>query len=171
MRYLIYLVTILLSVSIAAAQAHSESSWSAFRSEAEGFSIELPGTPKTESRDLGEGQTQKFFQIEIGSETYLASVIQLNPGRVPASPDQAYFDVLLKAYTDGSKTTLRSTRLFTWAGHPALEGISDGDGTAHLIDITTAGDRIFLIVYAGAKGQETTPKATHMRDSFKLLGK
>jgi hypothetical protein len=171
MRSLICLVTILLSVSIAAAQAHSESNWREFRSDADGFSIELPGTPKPESRDLGEGQTQKFFTIEIGSETYLASVIQLNPGRVPANPDQAYFDVLLKAYTDGSKTTLRSSRMFTWAGHAALEGIADGDGMSHVIDITTAGDRIYLVVYAGAKGQETTPKATHMRNSFKLLGK
>jgi hypothetical protein len=169
MRALVCLVTILFAVSVAAAQEHSE--WSAFRSEAEGFSIELPGTPKTESRDLGEGQTQKFFQIEIGIETYLASVIQLNPGRVPANPDQAYLDVLLKGYTDGSKTTLRSSRIFTWAGHTAVEGIADGDGTTHLIDITTAGDRVFLVVYAGAKGQETTPRATHMRNSFKLLDK
>jgi hypothetical protein len=171
MRFLICLITILFAFSVAAAQAHSESNWQQLRSEADGFSIELPGTPKTETRDLKEGQTQKFFTIEIGSETYLASVIQLNPGHVPANPDQAYFDVLLKAYTDGSKTTLRSSRMFTWAGHTALEGIAEGDETSHIIDITTAGDRIFLVVYAGAKGQETTPKATHMRDSFKLLGK
>ena len=171
MRALVCLITILFAVSIAAAQEHSESNWRAFRSDADGFSIEMPGTPKTESRDLGEGQTQKFFTLEIGSETYLASVIQLNPGRVPANPDQAYFDVLMKAYTDGSKTTLRSSRIFNWAGRNAMEGIADAEGAVHLIDITTAGDRIFLVVYAGAKGQEATVKGTHMRDSFKLLSK
>jgi hypothetical protein len=120
---------------------------------------------------LGEGQTQKFFTVEIAPETYLASVIQLNPGRVPANPDQAYFDILVKAYTDGSKTTLRSSRLFTWAGHAAIEGIAEAEGATHIIDVTTAGDRIYLVVYAGPKAQETGPKATHMRDSFKLLGK
>ena len=171
MRGLICLITILFAVSVAAAQQHSESNWQLFRSEADGFSIELPGTPKTESRDLSEGQTQRFFTLEVGSETYLASVIQLNAGRVPANPDQPYFDTLMKAYTDGSKTTLRSSRIFTWAGRTAMEGIADGDGVAHVIDITTAGDRIFLVVYAGAKGQEATSKATHMRDSFRLLNK
>lgn len=171
MRALICLITILFAVSVAAAQDHSQSNWQQFRSEADGFSIELPAAPKTESRDLGEGQTQKFFTVEIGAETYLASVIQLGPGRVPANPEQAYFDTLMKAYTDGSKTTLRSSRLFTLAGHAGIEGIADAEGSAHLIDIVTAGDRIYLIVYAGAKGQEATPKGTHMRDSFKLLSK
>jgi hypothetical protein len=169
MRALLLLASLLLTFSVAAGQEHSQ--WQQFRSEADGFSIELPTTPKTESRDLGEGQTQKFFTVEIAPETYLASVIQLNPGRVPANPDQAYFDILVKAYTDGSKTTLRSSRLFTWAGHPAIEGIAEADGATHIIDVTTAGDRIYLVVYAGPKAQETGPKATHMRDSFKLLSK
>ena len=171
MRTLICLITILFAVSVAAAQEHTNSTWRELRSEADLFSIELPGTPKTESRDLDEGQTQKFFTIEIGSETYLASVIHLNAGRVPVNPDRAYFDTLVKAYTDGSKTTLRSSRLFTWAGRPAIEGIADADGSTHLIDVTTAGDCIYLVVYAGPKEQETAPKATRMRDSFKLLSK
>ena len=171
MRTLICLITILFAVSVAAAQEHTDSTWREFRSDSDFFSIELPGTPKTESRDLGEGQTQRFFTIEIGSDTYLASVIQLGPGRVPANPDRAYFDTLVKAYTDGSKTTLRSSRLFTWAGHSAIEGIADADGATHIIDVTTAGDRIYLVVYAGPKAQETAPKATRMRDSFKLLSK
>ena len=40
-----------------------------------------------------------------------------------------------------------------------------------LIDVTTAGDRIYLVVYAGPKADATLPKATRMRESFKLLGK
>ncbi len=169
MRVLICLITILFAVSVAAAQEHG--GWQTFRSEADGFSIELPGTPKITSSDLSEGQTQKFFTLEIGSETFLASVIQLKPGSVPANPDQAYLDTLLKAYAQGSKTTLRSSRMLTWAGRTAIEGIAEADGAAHVINITTSGDRIYLVVYAGTKGQETTPKALHMRDSFKLLVK
>ena len=169
MRWLICLIVVLFASALAPAQEHGE--WSSVRSDADGFAIELPGTAKVTSRDLGEGQTQKFFTVEIGSETYLASVIQLNPGHVPANPDQAYLDTLMKAYTDGSKTTLRSSRMFTWAGRTAIEGIADAESATHLINVTTAGDRIYLVVYAGAKGQETTPKARHMRDSFKVLGK
>jgi hypothetical protein len=169
MRALICLITILFVVSVASAQGSSE--WREFRSDADGFSIEFPGIAETSSRDLSDGQTQKLFIVTIGSETYLASVIQLNPGSVPANPDQAYFDKLMKGYTGGSKTTLQSSRMFTWVGRAALEGIAEGEGTTHVIDLTTTGDRIYLLVYAGAKGSETAPKATHLRDSFKLLGK
>ncbi len=131
----------------------------------------MPGTPKVETRELGDGQTQKFFTVELGAESYLASVIHLNPGHVPANPDEAYFTILLKAYTDGSETKLRSSHMTTWAGHAAMEGISDAAAGTHLIDITTAGDRVYLVVFAGAKGSENEPKAKHMRDSFKLLAK
>jgi hypothetical protein len=171
MRALICIITILFAVSMSSLAAQEHGSWREFRSDADGFSVELPGSPKVTSEDLGEGQTQRFFAVDNGSETYMASVIQLNPGRVPATPDQAYFDVLMKAYTDGSNTKLRSSRMFMWAGRTAIEGIADADSATHVIDMTTAGDRIYLIVYGGAKRQETTSQATHMRDSFKLLGK
>jgi predicted Zn-dependent protease len=109
--------------------------------------------------------------IESGQETFLASVIQLAPGYGPQNPDEAYFGVLMKAYTDGSTTTLRSSRMTTWAGHPAMEGIADAASITHLINITAVGDRIYLVVFGGPKGRETLPKATHLRDSFKLLAK
>jgi hypothetical protein len=169
MRALICIITILLAVSMSSLAAQEHGSWREFRSDADGFSVELPGSPKVTSEDLGEGQTQRFFAVENGSETYMASVIQLKPGRVPATPDQAYFDVLMKAYTDGSNTKLRSSRMFMWAGRTAIEGISDSDAGTHLIDMTAVGNRIYLVVYAGAKGSENEPKAKRLRESFKLL--
>src|ERR1041385_9559240 len=121
MRVLISLITILFAVSVVAAQEHSE--WQLFRAEADGFSIEMPGTPKLEQRDLKNGGIQKMFSVEIGAESYFASVIDLGPGGGPPSPDEKYFSILMKAYTDGSTTKLRSSRMFTWAGHTSMEGI------------------------------------------------
>jgi hypothetical protein len=167
MRALLLLSSLLLAVSVVAAQQHSE--WPEYRSEADGFSIEMPGIPKVDTRDLGKGATQKMFTVEVGGETYFASVVQLAPGNGPQNPDEAYFAVLMKAYVDGSTTTLRSSRMTTWAGHTAMEGISDSAAGTHLVDITAAGDRIYLVVFAGAKGSENEPKAKHLRDSFKLL--
>jgi hypothetical protein len=57
----------------------------------------------------------------------------------------------------------------TWVGHTAKEGIADAASVIHLVNITAVGDRIYLVVFAGTKGQENEPKATRMRDSFKLL--
>jgi hypothetical protein len=167
MRALLLLSSLLLAFSVVAAQQHSE--WQEYRSDADGFSVEMPGTPKVKTEDLGKGATQKFISVESGGESYFASVVQLSPGNGPRNPDEAYFAVLMKAYVDGSTTTLRSSRMTTWAGHPAMEGISDDDSATHLIDITAVGDRIYLVVFAGAKGSENEPKAKHLRDSFKLL--
>ena len=170
MRALLSFVILLLAFSAVAAQQHNDD-WQGFRSEADGFSVEMPGTPKVNTRDLGNGATQKFFVVEVGQEAYLTSVIQLPPGGVPANPDEAYFSTLMKAYCDGSGAKLRSSRMTTWAGRTAMEGIADSDSGTHLIDMTAAGDRLYLVVTAVAKVEETGSKATHMRDSFKLLGK
>ena len=167
MRALLLLSSLLFAFSVVAARQHSE--WQEYRSDADGFSIEMPGTPKVTTQDLGKGATQKMFSVEVGGETYFASVIQLAPGNGPRNPDENYFAMLMKAYVDGSGTTLRLTRMTTWAGHAAMEGISDTASATHLIDITAAGDRLYLVVFAGAKGSENEPKAKRLRDSFKLL--
>jgi hypothetical protein len=169
MRTLLLLATLFFAFSVAAAQEHSE--WQAVRSETDGFSIEMPAAPKITTRDLGNGATQKMFVVEVDPESYLASVIQLAAGNGRKNPDEAYFTVLMKAYVEGSSTTLRSSRMTTWTGHTAMEGIAEAGSMTHLIDITAVGDRIFLVVFAGAKGQENLPKGTHLRDSFKLLAR
>ncbi len=168
MRTLLLLASLLFAFSVVAAQQHTD--WQEFRYEADGFSVEMPGSPKISTRDLGQGASQKFFTFEIGQETYMVSVIQLPAGSGTKNPDEDYFARLMKAYVEGSGTTLRSSRMTTWVGHPAMEGVSDAEAASHLIDMTAVGDRLYLIVFAGAKGQETAPKATHMRDAFKLLG-
>ena len=169
MRALLLLSILLFAFSVVAAQQHSE--WLEFRSEADGFSIEMPAAPKITTRDLGDGASQKMFEVEVGNESYLASIVQLAPGKGPVNPGEAFFNILMKAYTDGSATTLRSSRMTTWAGHTSMEGIAEAGSAVHLIEITAVGDRIYLAVFAGAKGQETSPQGTHLRDSFKLLAK
>ena len=84
-------------------------------------------------------------------------------------PDSAYFQNLMKNYAEGSKTSLRSSSMITLAGRPAMEGITDAAQTTHLVDLMAAGDRVYLIVYVGSKGEETGSEAKRMRDSFKLL--
>jgi hypothetical protein len=168
MRAILLLISLLFAFSTVAAQQHNE--WQLYRSVADGFSIEMPGTPKVTTQELGKGAIQKMFFVEVGAESYFASVVQLAPGDGPRDPGEAYFAVLMKAYADGSTTTLRSSRMTTWAGHTAMEGISDSAAATHLIDITAVGDRIYLVVFAGGKGSENEPKAKHLRDSFALLG-
>ena len=150
--------------------AAAQDQWREFRSDSDGFSVSLPQTPVITSRRIGTGNaTQTMFLIESGQVAYLVSMIQLEKDKVPKNPDNAYFMNLLKNYVDGSKTTLRSNRPVTVSGQPGIEGISDTGNSAHFTQVTALGDRIYMLVYVGAKGQENGGDATRFRQSFKLL--
>jgi hypothetical protein len=148
----------------------AEDQWREFRSDSDGFSVALPQTPVITSRRVGTSNaTQTMFLIESGQVAYLVSMIQLEKDKVPKNPGNAYFTNLLKNYVDGSKTTLRTSRPATVSGQPGIEGISDTGNSTHITQVTTHGDRIYMLVYVGAKGQESGPDATRFRQSFKLL--
>jgi hypothetical protein len=164
----IFVFALLLVLPNAATVAQTE--WREFRSDSSGFSILLPDTPKVSARRIGTSTaTQTMFLIERGRNAYLVSVIQMQKGTGPKKPDSAYFQNLMKNYAEGSKTSLRSSSMITLAGQPAMEGITDAAEATHLVDLTAVGDRVYMVVYVGPKGQETGPEANRMRNSFKLL--
>ena len=147
----------------------AQSQWREFRSDADGFVVALPQTPEITSRRIGTSTaTQTNFLIENGSLTYLVSVIQLEKGKGPKNPDQAYFQNLMKNYVEGSTTKLRTSKLATIAGKPGIDGISEAGNSVHQVQILAAGDRIYMVVYVGPKGQETSADPVRYRESFKL---
>jgi len=150
--------------------ASAQAQWREFRSDSDGFSVSLPQTPTITSRRIGTSNaTQTSFLIESGPITYLVSVVQLEKGAGRKNPDQAYFQNLLNKYADGSKTTLRTSKAATIAGKPGIDGMSDQNNSAHLVQVLASGDRIYMVVYVGPKGQENSADPTRYRSSFKLL--
>jgi hypothetical protein len=168
MHLIIGLISLFLALQ--AAPALAQNNWREFRSDTDGFSIMLPETSTVSARRIGTSEaTQTMFLIERGRNAYLVSVIQLAKDTGPKKPDNAYFQNLMKNYAEGSKTTLRTSRMTTLAGKPAMEGITDAAEAAHLVDLTAVGDRVFMVVYVGPKGEEKGPVGLRFRDSFKLL--
>jgi hypothetical protein len=96
-------------------------------------------------------------------------VIAFPKGGGPKAPDAAYFQARLKDYESGSGTKLRSTRMITLAGKPAIEGISDAEAASHIVNVLASGDRLIMVVYAGPKGQENGADSKRFRESLKLL--
>ena len=167
MRRLIFAFLVL---ALQSAPASAQAQWREFRSETDGFTVSLPQTPAITSRRIGTSNaTQTNFLIEAGPITYLVSLIQLEKGTGPKNPDRAYFQNLMKNYTEGSSTTLRTSKLATIAGSPGIDGISDAGNSAHQVQVLAAGDRIYMVVYVGPKGQENSADPTRFRNSFKLL--
>lgn len=163
-------LTALVLLSLQTGFAFTQAQWREFRSDSDGFSVSLPQTPAITSRRIGTSTaTQANFLIESGPITYLVSVIQLEKGAGPKNPDRAYFQNLMKNYTEGSNTTLRTSKLATIAGSPGVDGISDAGNSAHQVQVLAAGDRIYMVVYVGPKGQENSTDPVRFRGSFKLV--
>ena len=152
------------------ASAAAQDQWREFRSDADGFVISLPQEPKVTSRRIKDSKaTQSMFLIEKGELTYLVSVVHMEKGTGPKNPDQKYFQNLMKNYTEGSGTTLRTSKAATIAGKPGIDGISDAGNSAHQVQVMATGDRVYMVIYVGPKGQENSADATRFRNSFKLL--
>ena len=148
----------------------AQDSWREFRADADGFVVSLPQEPTVTSRRIKDTKaTQSMFLIEKGDLAYLVSVVHMEKGTEPKNPDQKYFQNLMKNYTEGSGTTLRASKAATIAGKPGIDGISDAGNSAHQVQIMASGDRVYMVIYVGPKGQENSSDATRFRNSFKLL--
>ena len=150
--------------------ASAQDQWREFRANADGFVVSLPGEPTVTSRQIKDTKArQSMFLIEKKEQVYLVSVVHMEKGTGPKNPDYKYFQNLMKNYTDGSGTTLRTSKPATIAGKPGIDGISDAGNSAHQVQIMASGDRVYMVIYVGPKGQENSPDPVRYRSSFKLI--
>jgi len=160
----------LVAFALQFAPAAAQDSWREFRAQADGFTVSLPQEPTVTSRRIGESKaTQSMFLIEKPGYTYLVSVVHMEKGTGPKNPDQKYFQNLMKNYAEGSGTIVRTSKAATIAGKAGIDGISDAGNSAHQVQVMAAGDRVYMVIYVGPKGQENSADATRFRNSFKLL--
>ena len=159
----------LLMLGLQLLPASAQDQWREFRADADGFVVSFPQDPTVTSRRIKDSKaTQSMFLIEKGDLAYLVSVVHMEKGTGPKKPDHKYFQNLMKNYTDGSETTLRTSKPATIAGKPGIDGISDAGNSAHQVQILASGDRVYMVIYVGPKGQENSADATRFRNSFKL---
>ena len=152
------------------APAAAQDQWREFRADADGFVVSFPQEPTVTSRRIKDTKaTQSMFLIEKGELAYLVSVVHMEKGTGPKNPDLKYFQNLMKNYTEGSSTTLRTSKPATIAGKPGIDGISDAGNSAHQVQIMATGDRVYMVIYVGPKGQENSADATRFRNSFVLI--
>lgn len=161
-------------VSASAEEKPSDSLWTDYRSLERGFSVSLPGTPKTSSAPV-EGQNPLLrydFQVSVGSDVVYSVVVFEYPSGKGPKPDSDTYLKLVNAYAKGSESRLRKRGSATVAGYPGFEAIADDSKNklSHLIDIVPSGDRIYMLVTAGPRGHATGDDAARFRDSFRILG-
>jgi hypothetical protein len=64
---------------------------------------------------------------------------------------------------------LRTSKAATIAGRPGIDGISEVGNSTHQVQIMASGDRVYMVIYVGPKGEENSSDATRFRNSFKLI--
>ena len=152
--------------------APEQPQWTEFKSPERGFAVSFPGTPKTTSAPV-EGQNpllQYDFQVSVGEDTVYSVVVFEYPAGKGPSPDTDSYVKLVNAYAKGSESRLRKRGPATIAGRSGFEAIAD-DGKSklsHLIDVVPAGDRIYMLVTAGAQRPRhaaTMPNASATRSA------
>jgi len=157
-----------------AAQATpDELQWTEFQSTERGFVVSFPGTPRVTSAPV-EGQNpllQYDFQVSISEETVYSVVVFEYPAGKGPNPDTNSYLKLVNAYAKGSESRLRKRGPTTIAGRPSFEAIADDNKSklSHLIDVVSAGDRIYMLVTAGPKSHATGDDAERFRNSFRVL--
>ena len=79
-------------------------------------------------------------------------------------------DLGVLTFTDpGNSSATGINILGQIVGTSDVDGISDDGNSAHRVQIMASGDRIYMVIYVGPKGQENSADATRFRNSFKLL--
>ena len=120
--------------------------------------MSLPRTPVITSRRIGKTKaTQTMFLIEKGQIAYLVSMIQMEKGTGPKNPDLAYFQNLVKNYTEGSKTRLRTSSAAKVARLPGIEGISDVKDSAHVVQLTASATGSSCWSMPASRGRRKAP--------------
>ena len=135
--------------------APQEPQWTEFQSPERGFSVSFPGAPKTTTAPV-EGQNpliQYDFQVSVGDDTVYSVVVFEYPAGKGPNPDTDAFVKLVNAYAKGSELRLRKRGTATIDGRSGFEAIADDNKSklSHLIDVVPAGDRVYMLVSAGAQ--------------------
>lgn len=159
----------LLAFAFLVVPASAQAQWRDFRSQTDDFSVSLPDEPTITSRQMSDKKsTQSMYRVDVGDFIYLISVINMEKGTGLKDPDRAYYQDMLKDYAEDSETSLRHSRPANIAGKPGIEGQFEGSKSRQQVQILVDGDRIYLLVYAGPKGQYNSEDATRFRSSFRL---
>ena len=147
--------------------------WLTFTSEADGFSVDMPGEPKASNQStespLGE-ITFYFFQLADGDVQYVVSYNDYPVALEDLDAEQVLNDSIEGAAQGSDVENLRMVEV---QGNPAIEGEINGQGVTHVwYRAILVGNRMYQLIVTAPEANkgEFTDGAWRFIDSFKLLG-
>lgn len=136
--------------------------WQRVTARADGFSVRMPVTP---TRTTIEGATQYIAETEQGGW-----LVTLSPLESSDLPKDAILDQLQSEVFDSGEAILRQTSLTVRGADAAREVVAlDGEGDAIVVRYILAQNRMFQVMYVGAKLRIDAPETRRFLDSFELI--
>lgn len=158
---------------ITASASDAAVKWHPYRSEAAGFSIQMPGKPTEQPRAKPDDPC--FVICEIGDDESYAVACHGGSGfaagvaKVGAS--KALKVVRDSALRDAPGLVVRSEKEITLDGHPGLEVVADNPqkNSVTFYNIYIVGDRLYQLVVGVPRGAEHSTTVLKFFYSFRLL--
>ena len=147
----------------------------AFAPKGEGFSVEFPTAPVTQSKtiDLGDGSEMKvtaYLSENAARDRTLAVVCC----EIPAGADAAADDLLdggVSGFVEGAGGKAPAVKAVVLNGHPGREFQFEIDGRGKCrVRMYLANGRLYQVLAAGAGDYATGDAAKTFLESFKLTG-
>ncbi len=143
--------------------------WSEFKSSEGGFAVLMPGQPKLEQQPI-EGATtpNNIYGVQQGDRSFVVSYHEYAPDVIKRTTADRLLAGVEHDSADAVKGTVRVDRNMVLGGHQAREVVIDKGAQTMKARYVLAGDRLYQVVFLGAKGAENGPDATKFLDSFRL---
>lgn len=145
--------------------------WKPYRSEAEGYTIQMPGDPKEQPRPKPDDP--HFVMCNISPrEVYGVACYKTSAEGVARVGVVKFLRIIRDGVLAGtSSLSLRSEKEITLDGHPGLEFIADNsaDNSVHLINVYVVGNRFYQLMAFVSRGSENSTSVLKFFYTFRLI--
>jgi hypothetical protein len=166
-------LSVIVVVVVASRFGAAQEAWKEVRSQAGGFSVEMPGTPEEgkQALDTAVGKVDMFtFWLEVKDVVYLVSYNDYPSDTIKNSPSGKLLDDWRDGFAKGVKGKVRGEKYITLKSNPGREVIVDApDDLVFKVRAYLVKQRLYQVLVVTSKSKESSPDATKFLDSFKLL--
>ncbi len=154
-------LTICLVATLAAVGCAKPIQWQTFTSKDGRYSIQMPGTPTSQSQQV-KGLTMHVDKVELGDSAYAVSYIDAAAG---VKPD---LDGAVKGSVNGAKGELIQSKEITIEGKPGREFSFKAADKVGSSRIFADGNRLYQILVVGSTTAIGSDNVQKFFTSFKL---
>jgi hypothetical protein len=166
------LTAVVLAVPLIGPGAHAAELWSEYQSQAGGFSVIFPGTPKmTAEAGTATSVPSHEFLVQLGPVVYAVSYEDFAPGTLAAQSTERVLDTARNRLVKGQPVKLLADRTVHAGKESGREVVfQEEDGYTQVYRIYVIKDRLYQTITGGPAGSDQSADVVRFHQSFRLTG-